>query len=77
MQNGSVDRATSALKLQGEDLVLPLQALISILHASDKSHSHCSSSHPYEGTGRVDSVDELEFLQRDVPSRFKTELLFS
>ena len=56
MQNPSVDRATSTLKLQGEDLLLPFQALISILHASDKSHSHCSSSHPYKGIGRVVSV---------------------
>lgn len=59
MQNGSVDRAISTLKLQGEDLLLPLQALISILRASDKSHSHCSSSHPYKGIGGLDSVDEL------------------
>lgn len=59
MQNGSVDRAISTLKLQGEDLFLPFQALISILRASDKSHSQCSSSHPYKGIGGVDSVDEL------------------
>lgn len=59
MQNGSVDRAISTLKLQGEDILLPLQALISILRASDKSHSHCSSSHPYKGIGGLDSVDEL------------------
>lgn len=52
-QNGSVDRAISTLKLQGEDLFLPFQALISILRASDKeSHSQCSSSHPYKGIGK-------------------------